>query len=76
MFVFKQQCYHSSESNSIQQTTRHTRVHMSSDSVEKSTHSGMYASELEIFTVIVDIYFLTYTYILATLNGRACNSEG
>jgi hypothetical protein len=23
----------------------------------------MYASELEIFTVIVDIYFLTYTYI-------------
>ena len=41
---------------------------MSSDSVEQSTHSGMYASELEIFTVIVDIYFLTYTYILSSQN--------
>jgi hypothetical protein len=46
MFVFKQQCYRSSESSGIQQTPRHTRVHMSSDSVEHSTHSGMYASEL------------------------------
>jgi hypothetical protein len=68
MFVFKQQCYRSSESSGIQQTPRHTRVHMSSDSVEQSTHSGMYASELEIFTVIVDIYFLTYTYILSSQN--------
>jgi hypothetical protein len=69
MFVFKQQCYRSSESSGIQQTPHHTiRVHMSSDSVEQSTHSGMYASELEIFTVIVDIYFLTYTYILSSQN--------
>jgi hypothetical protein len=69
MFVFKQQCYCSSESSGIQQTLHHTiRVHMSSDSVEQSTHSGMYASELEIFTVIVDIYFLTYTYILSSQN--------
>ena len=57
MFVFKQQWYRSSESSGIQQTSRHTRVHMSSDSVEQSTHSGMYALELEIFTVIVDIIF-------------------
>jgi hypothetical protein len=64
MFVFKKQCYCSSESSGIQKTPCHTRVHMSSDSVEKSTHSGMYASELEMFTMIVDIYFLTYTYIL------------
>jgi hypothetical protein len=49
---------------------------MSNDSGEQSTHSGMYASELEIFTVIVDIYFLTYTYILSSLNGRACSSGG
>jgi hypothetical protein len=69
MFVFKQQCYHSSESSGIQQTPCHMiRVHMSSDSVEQSTHSGMYALELEIFTVIVDIYFLTYTYILSSQN--------
>ena len=68
MFVFKQQFYRSSESSGIQQSSRHTRVHMSSDSVEKNTHSGMYASELEIFTVIVDIYFLTYTYILSSQN--------
>ena len=68
MFVFKQQCYRSSESSGIQQTPRHTGVHMSNDSVEKSSHSGMYASELEIFTVIVDIYFLIYTYILSSQN--------
>jgi hypothetical protein len=49
---------------------------MSNDSGEQSTHSGMYTSELDIFTVIVDIYFLTYTYILSSLNGRACNSGG
>jgi hypothetical protein len=66
MFVFKQQCYRNGESRGIQQTPRHTRVHMSSDCVEWSTHSGMYASELEIFTVIVDIYFLNYTYILSS----------
>jgi hypothetical protein len=66
MFVFKQQCYRGSESRGIQQTPRHTRVHMSSDSVEQSTHSDMYALELEIFTVIVDIYFLTY--ILSSQN--------
>jgi hypothetical protein len=41
---------------------------MSSDSVEQRTHSNMYASELEIFNVIVDIYFLTYTYILSSQN--------
>jgi hypothetical protein len=46
---------------------------MSNDSYEHSTHSGIYALELEIFIVIVDIYFLTYTYILTSLNGRACN---
>jgi hypothetical protein len=68
MFVFKQQCYHNSESSGIQQTPRHTRVHMSSDSVEKSTHSDMYALELEIFTMIVDIYFPTSTYILSSQN--------
>jgi hypothetical protein len=68
MFVFKQWCYRSSESSGIQQTPCHTRVHMSSDNVEHSTHSNMYASELEIFTVIVDIYFLTYTYILSSQN--------
>jgi hypothetical protein len=68
MFVFKKQCYHSSESSGVQQTPRHTRVHMSNDSVKQSTHSVMYASELEIFTVIVDIYFLTYTYILSFQN--------
>jgi hypothetical protein len=69
MFVFKQWCYRSSESSSIQQTLCHTiRVHMFSDSVEQSTHFGMYALELEIFTVIVDIYFLTYTYILSSQN--------
>jgi hypothetical protein len=68
MFVFKQQFYRSGESSGIQQTLRHTRVHMSSDSVEQSTHSGMYASELEILTVIVDIYFVTYTYILSSQN--------
>jgi hypothetical protein len=49
---------------------------MSNDSGEQSTHSGMHASELEIFTLIVDIYFLTYTYILYSLNGRACSSGG
>jgi hypothetical protein len=76
MFVFKQQCYRSSESSSIHQTSHHTKVHLSSDSVEQSTHSGMYASKLEIFTVIVDIYFLTYSYILSSQNGRACNSGG
>jgi hypothetical protein len=43
-------------------------VHMSNDSVEQSTHSVMYASELEIFIVIVDTYFLTYTYILSSQN--------
>ena len=68
MFVFKKHCYRSSESSGIQQTLHHTRVHMSSDSVEQRTHYGMYASELEIFTVIVDIYFLTYTYILSSHN--------
>jgi hypothetical protein len=69
MFVFKKQCYNNSESSGIQQTPCHTiRVHMSSDSVEQSTHSGMYAAELEIFTVIVDIYFLTYNYILSSQN--------
>jgi hypothetical protein len=68
MFVFKQQCYRTSESNGIQQTPCQTRVHMSSDSVEQSTYSSMYALELEIFTVIVDIYFLTYTYILSSQN--------
>jgi hypothetical protein len=49
---------------------------MSSDSVDQSTHFGMYASEFEIFTVIVDIYFLTYTYILSSQNLRACSSGG
>ena len=49
---------------------------MSSDSVEQSTHFGMYASELEIFTMIVDIYFLDYTYVLSSLKGRACSSRG
>ena len=68
MFVFKQQCNRSSESSGIQQTPHHTRVHMSNESGEKSNHSGMYASELEIFTVIVDIYFLTYNYILIYQN--------
>jgi hypothetical protein len=68
MFVFKQQFYHNHESSGIQQTLHHTRVHMSSDNVDQSTHSDMYASELEIFTVIVDIYFLTYTYILSSQN--------
>jgi hypothetical protein len=68
MFVCKQQCYRSSESSGIHQTLHHTRVHMSSDSVEQSTHSSMYASELEIFTVIVDIYFPTRTYILSSQN--------
>jgi hypothetical protein len=69
MFVLKKQCYRSSESSGIKKTPHHTiRVHMSSDSVEQSTHSSMYASELEIFTVIVDIYFLTYTYILSSQN--------
>jgi hypothetical protein len=68
MFVFKQQCYRNSESSGIQQTPHHTRVHMSNNSGEKSIHSGMYASELEIFTMIVDIYFLTYTYILSSQN--------
>jgi hypothetical protein len=42
----------------------------------RCTHSDMYASELEIFIVIVDIYFLTYTYILSSLNGRKCSSGG
>jgi hypothetical protein len=41
---------------------------MSNDSEEKNTHSGMYASELEIFTMILYIYFLTYTYILSSQN--------
>jgi hypothetical protein len=41
---------------------------MSSDSLEKSTHSSIYDSEIEIFTVIVDIYFLTYTYIISSQN--------
>ena len=68
MFVFMKRYYRSSESNGIQQTPRHTRVQMSSDSVEQSTHSGMYALELEIFIMIVDIYFLTYTYILSSQN--------
>ncbi len=69
MFVFKQQYYRSSESSGIQQTPHHKiRVHMSNDSVEQSTLSSMYASELEIFTVIVDIYLLTYTYILSSQN--------
>jgi hypothetical protein len=76
MFVFKQQCNRSSESSGIQQTPHHTRVHMSNDNGKQSTHYGMYASELEIFIVIVDIYFLTYTYILSSLNGRACSSGG
>ena len=68
MFVFKQQCYCISESSGIQQTPRHTRVHVFNDNGEQSTHYGMYASKLEIFTVIVDIYFLTYTYILSSQN--------
>ena len=49
---------------------------MSNDSGEHSTHYGMYALELEIFTVTLDIYFLTYTYMLSSLNGRSCSSEG
>jgi hypothetical protein len=68
MFIFKQQCYRSSKSSGIQQTLYHIGVHKSSDSVEQRTHSGMYALELELFTVIVDIYFLTYTYILSSQN--------
>jgi hypothetical protein len=68
MFFFKQQCNHNSESSDIQKTSCHTRVHMSNDSWEQTTHSGMYASKLEIFTMIVDIYFLTYTYILSSQN--------
>jgi hypothetical protein len=76
MFFFKQQCKWSSESSGIQQTPLHTREHMSNDNGENNTHSSMYALELEIFTVTVDIYFLTYTYMLSSLNGRSCSSEG
>jgi hypothetical protein len=49
---------------------------MSRDSVVQSTHFGMYASELEIFTVIVDIYFLTCNYILSSQNLRECSLGG
>jgi hypothetical protein len=76
MFFFKQQCNRIIESSDIKQTPIHTRENMSNDSGEESTHSGMHASELEIFIVIVDIYFLTYTYILSSLNGRSCISVG
>ena len=62
MFSFKQQCNRSIESSGTLHVPADVGVCMSHDSGEHSGHSCMCALEIEISTVIIDIYFLTYTY--------------
>jgi hypothetical protein len=35
---------------------------------------GMYALEIEVSIMIIDIYLLTCTYKVSSFNGRACSS--
>ena len=62
MFYFKQQCNRSTESNGTPHVPADVGVCMSHDSGEQSGHYGMCALEIEISNVIIDIYFLTYTF--------------
>jgi len=70
MFSFKQQCNRGTESSGTPHVPADVGVCMSHDSGEQSGHSGMCALEIEISTVIIDIYFLTYTYKFSSFNGR------
>ena len=62
MFSFKQQCNRSSESSGTWHVPTDVGVCMPHDSGEHTGHSGMCALEIEISIVIIDIYFLMYTY--------------
>ena len=62
MFSFKKQCNHNTKSNGTPHILGDVGVCMSHDSGEQSGHSGMCVLEIEISTVIIDIYFLTYTF--------------
>ena len=69
MFSFKQQCNHGTESSRTLHVPADVGVCMSHDSREQSGHSGMFSLEIEISSVIIDIYFLTYTYKFSSFNG-------
>ena len=68
MFSFKKQCNRNTESNYTLHVLADVGVCMSHDSGEQSGHSGMWDLEIEISTVIIDIYFLTYTYKFSSFN--------
>ena len=70
MFSFKQQCNRNSESSGTRHVPADVGVCMSHDSGEQSGHSGMCALEIEISTMIIDIYFLTYTYKFSFFDRR------
>ena len=70
MFYFKKQCNHNTESSGTLHIPTDVGVCISHDSGEQSGHSSMCALEIEISTVIIDIYFLTYTYKFSSFNGR------
>ena len=70
MFSFKQQCNRSSESDGTRHVPTDVGVCMSHDSGDQSGHSSMCALEIEISTVIIDIYFLTYTFKFSSFDRR------
>ena len=70
MFFFKKHCNRNTESNGTPHVPAGVGVCMSHDSGEQSGHSGMCALEIEISTVIIDIYFLTYTYKFYSFDQR------
>ena len=55
MFSFKQQCNRITKSSGTPHVSVDVGVCMSHESGEQSGHSGMYALEIEIYTVIIDI---------------------
>jgi len=74
MFVFNKQCNQKSESSGTQHVPVDSGERLSHDSGEKTSHSGMYPLEIEIYIMIIDIYLLMYTYKVSSFNGRACSS--
>ena len=68
MFSFEQQCNRITESSGTPHVPANVGVCISYDSGELSGHSGMCALEIEISTVIIDIYFLMYTFKFDSFN--------
>ena len=70
MFSFKQQCNRNNESSGTLHVPADVEVCMSHDSGEQSGHFGMCTLEIEISTMIIDIYFLMYTFKFSSFNRR------